>query len=315
MQWWDVYVQAPEYMGDAVSAYLQDLGSSAVVIHDQAILAPRQGACIETLTTGFAWTVLQGAFQQQESFLPHIAALQQFLHTYIQHSPSPMWRLYCQPLQETDYLTQWQHFFQPLRIGERLLIRPSWDTAPRLPGVACLTLDPGLAFGTGTHPTTRLCLQLLVQLLPQSQQENVLDVGCGSGILSLAALKLGVDIAVAVDIDAQAVAATQHNALLNDLQDRIHCFQGSLNVVAERFTWIMANIYLGPLIEMLPLLVRRLAPGGVLILSGILASQEETLRERVTTVGLAVRQRALDEGWVALAVQHKDDVPPTVAYL
>lgn len=244
MQWWDVYVQVPEAMGDAVSAYLQDLGSSAVVIHDQAVLAPRQGACIEALTDGFAWTVLQGAFQQQESCLPHIAALQQFLYTYVQHAPAPMWRLYCQPLQETDYLTQWQHFFQPLRIGERLFIRPSWDTSPLPPGVACLTLDPGLAFGTGTHPTTRLCLQLLVQLLPESQSGNVLDMGCGSGILSLAALKLGADTALAVDIDAQAVAATQRNALLNALQERIHCFQGSLNVVTGQFAWIVANIYL-----------------------------------------------------------------------
>jgi ribosomal protein L11 methyltransferase len=133
-------------------------------------------------------------------------------------------------------------------------------------------------------------------------------VGCGSGILSLAALTLGVDTAVAVDIDAQAVEATQHNARLNALHERLHCVQGSVDDVVGQFAWILANIYLGPLIEMLPLFRRRLAPAGTVVLSGILGSQEETLRERLTNAGFVVRQRGEDTGWVALAVQRREDV-------
>jgi ribosomal protein L11 methyltransferase len=140
--------------------------------------------------------------------------------------------------------------------------------------MVCLTLDPGFAFGTGTHPTTFITL--------------------------------GVDTAVAVDIDAQAVLATQQNARLNTLEARIQCLQGSLEVVAGRFPLIVANIYLGPLIEMLPIFARRVSAGGHLLLSGLLAAQEETLQERLLTVGFTVRTRLEQEGWIALAAQHKN---------
>jgi ribosomal protein L11 methyltransferase len=303
MEWWDIYAQVPEGMTDAVSAYLQHLGSSGVVIHDGAVLSP-DGTLSASQQAGVSsWAVLYGAFPQDDALATRICALQQFLNTLPTRGPGQAWKLSCRLLQGHDYLTQWQHFFQPLYIGTRLVIRPSWDTTTLSPDVVSLVLDPGQAFGTGLHPSTHLCLCLLAQRLAENQEGRLLDVGCGSGILSLAALKLGLEAAVGVDIDAQAVRVAAQNAVLNDLQARAQFLPGSVDIVAGQFTLLTANIFLGPLVEMMDALVQRVVPQGWVILSGILAHQELALRAAMQAAGLEVQQRLEEAGWVALEGQ------------
>jgi ribosomal protein L11 methyltransferase len=171
--------------------------------------------------------------------------------------------------------------------------------------MARLILEPGLAFGTGSHPTTYLALVLLAQTLVDATHRTVLDVGCGSGILSLAALQLGAQTALGVDIEDQAIAVAEHNAALNDLQHRARFVQGSWDVTEEPFHLLTANIYLGPLVNMIHSLAQRLAPHGTLILSGILAFQESTLRTALDTAQLTVMQQMTQDNWVALAVRHR----------
>jgi ribosomal protein L11 methyltransferase len=305
-QWWEIYVQVPESLSEAASEYLHGLGSTAVVFHEQAMLIPQQTVCIETRPETTAGTILQGALSLDDTLPRHVAALQQWLSTCADQTPDV--QLYCRPLLDVDYLTQWQRFFQPLCIGERLMIRPPWDTAPVPATMACLTLNPGPAFGTGTHPSTHLCLLMLLQYAVQYQGGRLLDVGCGSGILSLAALQLGWQSAVGVDIDAQAITVATYNAELNGLQDRAQFLHGSWQSVTDAFPCITANIYLGPLVEMLQPLTRYLAPGGIIILSGLLASQEATMRTAIQNTGLAVQARRVEEEWVALAVRRASAV-------
>ena len=305
-QWWEIYVQVPESLSEAASEYLHGLGSTAVVFHEQVRLTPQHTVCIETRPETTAWTVLQGALPLEDTLSRHVAALQQWLSTCADTTPDV--QLYCRPLLDVDYLTQWQQFFQPLCIGERLMIRPPWDTAPVPATMACLTLNPGPAFGTGTHPSTHLCLLMLLQYAAQCQGSRLLDVGCGSGILSLAALQLGWQSAVGVDIDAQAIVVATHNAELNGLQDRAQFLHGSWQRVTGVFPCITANVYLGPLVEMLQPLTRYLAPGGTIILSGLLASQEATMRTALQNAGFAVQTRRVEEEWVALAVRRVGDV-------
>ena len=190
------------------------------------------------------------------------------------------------------------------------MICPPWDASPVPSHMACLTLNPGPAFGTGTHPSTRLCLLMLIQLAAHYQGGRLLDVGCGSGILSLAALQLGWQSAVGVDIDNQAIAVAMHNAELNGLQDRVQFLHGSWPTVTGQFPCMTANVYLGPLVEMLQPLTRYLAPGGTILLSGLLASQEATMCAAVKDAGLAVQARRVEEGWVALAVRRANEVEP-----
>ena len=189
------------------------------------------------------------------------------------------------------------------------MIRPPWDTAPIPAAMACLTLNPGPAFGTGTHPSTHLCLHMLLQYAAQYQGSTLLDVGCGSGILSLAALQLGWQSAVGVDIDAQAITVATHNAELNGLQDRAQFVHGSWQSVTGVFPCITANIYLGPLVEMLQPLTRYLAPGGTIIALWSPGLPRSRLCARpFTSAGLAVQARRVEEGWVTLAVRRAPDV-------
>jgi ribosomal protein L11 methyltransferase len=305
-QWWEIYVQVPESLSEAASAYLHALGSTAVVVHEQAVLTPQHTVCLETRPESMAWTVLQGALPLDDTLPRQVAALQQWLSTYA--SAASDVQLYCRPLLDVDYLTHWQQFFQPLCIGERLIIRPPWDTSPVPPTMACLTLNPGPAFGTGTHPSTHLCLLMLLQYAAQCQGRRLLDVGCGSGILSLAALQLGWQSAVGVDIDAQAIAVATCNAALNGLQNRAQFLHGSWQSVSGMFACITANIYLGPLLDVLQPLTRYLAPGGTIILSGLLVSQEVTMRTAIQHAGLALQARRIEEEWVALAVRRGRDL-------
>jgi ribosomal protein L11 methyltransferase len=300
-----LYVQTPENLSEVISAYWHDLGSTAIVIHDTAVLQPRQEVCIATTPDASDWTVLQGAFPADAHLLGRVRALQTFLQSLCADAAGAPWYLYGRPLQDDAYLTQWQQFFQPVEIGNRLLICPPWEPLPVSPPMTRLILEPGLAFGTGSHPTTYLALLLLAQTLVDNTPQAVLDVGCGSGILSLAALKLGAQTALGVDIEAQAITVAEHNAALNDLQHQAYFVQGSWDVTAEQFDLLTANIYLGPLVNMIHSLAQRLARHGTLILSGILAFQESTLRTALDTAQLTVIRQMTQENWVALAVRHR----------
>ena len=310
MQWWNVYVQTPAHASEAVSSYLDHLGSAAVVIHDNAMLSACHEPCGDPARYSRSSTVLQAAFAGYAEFLPQLGRLQQFMAAGAGSESTLPWALYCCQLKDQGYLTQWQDFFHPFWVDDRLLIRPSWDTAPVPRDKACLTLDPGMAFGTGTHPTTRMCLEMLANLAERHHGGDLLDAGCGSGILSLAALRLGLRSAVAVDVDPLAVAAAIDNSIANDLQDQVQFFTGWHAAGGGPFDVIVANIFLGPLVEMMPTLCRRLKPGGTFIASGIIAPQEPAFTSALKTAGLAVCSRMLVDGWIALAARAAQDAGP-----
>lgn len=305
VEWWECYVEVPMHAGEMVSALLHHLGSTAVVFHEPAALAPQQEPCVVALPRGEAQAVLQGAFAADAELPPRLARLQAYVREWAAEFTAAPWRLYCRPLRDQAYLTQWRDFFQPIDIEARLRVRPPWDTSPVPDTMACLTLEPGMAFGTGTHPTTRLALTLLARYVPRLPQGCLLDVGCGSGILSLGALQLGVPSALGVDLEAEAVTVAQHNAELNGLQHRAEFLQGSWEMADRTYTVIVANIYLGPLVNMMHALAPRLLPHGMMILSGILTFQETALRTALDTAHLAVVERLVEDNWVAFAVRHQ----------
>ncbi len=196
-------------------------------------------------------------------------------------------------VEEQDWVRLTQSQFDPIPISQRLWIVPSWHDAPD-PEAITLVLDPGLAFGTGSHPTTRLCLQWLEERLTGG--ESVLDYGCGSGILAIAAVKLGAGRVVGVDVDAQAVTASRDNAARNQVAADFHLPDAA---PAGQFDVLVANILTNPLKALMPLLAARVRPGGRIALSGILAEQAEDV--------IAIYNQAFDmrpwreaEGWVCL---------------
>ena len=203
----------------------------------------------------------------------------------------------CSALEDQDWVRLTRSQFKPIRITSRLWIIPSWETAPE-PNAVNLRLDPGVAFGTGSHPTTRLCLLWLASHLPAGAQ--VLDYGCGSGILAIAALRLGAARAVGVDIDPQALVAARENAVQNEV-DAEFCPPGSEPAIGYRV--VLANILANPLIALAPLLAARTRPGGTVVLSGVLEDQAAEVSE-VYGAWFEMATPLVEEGW-ALLVGHR----------
>ncbi len=213
-------------------------------------------------------------------------------------------------IQDQDWSQAWKEHYQPILIGERLVIVPAWLELPapqRIP----ISIDPGMAFGTGTHPTTQLCLELLEACMSQlvPQETDVIDVGCGSGILSIAAIKLGVRRSVAVDIDPQAISVTQENAALNGVAEGLEVGVGSVaelragDFSIRQAQLVLANILALVIIQLLDAgLAELLAPEGVAIFSGILVEQEQEVITALEKAGLRLAGRRQSGDWVALQV-------------
>lgn len=202
-------------------------------------------------------------------------------------------------VEDQDWERAWMDDFHPMRFGRRLWICPSWQR-PIVPEAINLILDPGLAFGTGTHTTTALCLEWLDANPPVDAL--VLDYGCGSGILSLAALKLGARHGWAVDIDPQALTATQTNAERNGIAGANLYVVNPDELPPLEADLVIANILSGPLVELAPSLCSHLKPGGRMVLSGILADQAETVRSAYTDAGVERwEEDAVRADWVRLA--------------
>ena len=216
--------------------------------------------------------------------------------------PAPQFQV----IQEVNWVEAWKEHYHPIPVGERLMVVPAWiDEFP--PDRVPIRIEPGMAFGTGTHPSTQLCLAAAEHWVRPGQP--VIDVGCGSGILSVAALKLGASHALGVDIDEEAMRAARQNAALNGIAERLELGLGSVAEIRSgtysltRAPLVFANILAPVIIRLLEAGMAKLVePGGVLALSGLLAEQETSVLEAVQAQHFSLRQRSQSGDWVALVV-------------
>lgn len=234
----------------------------------------------------------------------------------IQPVPAPAYK----QIADQNWMEAWKQHYKPILIGQRLLILPAWLESPDLKRIP-IKIDPGMAFGTGTHPTTQLCLELMEKYFDKYQAErseerlarndmNVIDVGCGSGILSIAALKLGAGKVLGVDIDIESVKNSRENADTNGVGDELILAQGSVaEVLAGQFPFksaplVVANI-LGPILIRLfdAGLADLVEPGGEIILSGILEHQAESVIAAVRARGLERSDQRQMGDWVAISLK------------
>lgn len=200
---------------------------------------------------------------------------------------------------EQDWVRLTQSQFDPIQVGKRLWVVPSWHEAPEDPNAVCLAVDPGLAFGTGSHPTTKLCMQWLEEHADLSNQ-TLLDYGCGSGILAIAAKRLGCGPAIGVDIDPQAVASAKDNAIRNEVE--VDFYLPEEDRPESQHNIVVANILANPLQVLAPALCQRITPGGHIVLSGILERQaEEVISTYQPWLKLHVWREC--DGWVCLTGQ------------
>ncbi len=230
----------------------------------------------------------------------------------IQPLPEPIFK----PIADQNWMEAWKERYRPIPIGRRLLILPAWLESPE-PERIPIRIDPGMAFGTGTHPTTQLCLELLEEVFGHegaapgsSTQPRVIDVGCGSGILSIAALKLGAPEALGVDIDPESIKNSRENADTNGIGDELALGLGSVSEVLQgKFPWRSAHVVLANILA--PVIIRLLdgglaglaEPGGAIILSGILNEQAQGVINAAQSKGLRLEETRRMGDWVALLMR------------
>lgn len=274
---------------EPIEALLEDLGALSITMtdqHDDPIFEPALGT-----TPLWPHVVIDALFSQAEE------AQRAKADVLAQYPSTP---ITIEILPEQDWERVCMQDFHPIPVGKRLWICPSWSTPPNTNAVN-LILDPGLAFGTGTHPTTFLCLTWLEQANIQHQQ--IIDFGCGSGILAIAALKLGANHATAVDIDEQALIATRSNAEINDISETQLTigFPDSLTTPAD---CLIANILLTPLLDLKDHFVSLIKPQGCLVVSGILKEQLPILLGKYQSEFTLVEQLE-KEDWIVAAFKRR----------
>ncbi|KKO48229.1 ribosomal protein L11 methyltransferase [Arsukibacterium sp. MJ3] len=263
MPWIQLRINTTEKKAEQVSDMLMSWGAQAVSFidaHDTPIYEPLPGEVIYWTNT-----IVVGLFDAEH---PMDNVLSE-LHKVALFKDGVTYKL--EQLEDKDWVREWMDSFHPIKFGQRLWVCPSWCDIPD-PTAVNVMLDPGLAFGTGTHPTTALCMQWLDQHITLGQ--TVVDFGCGSGILGIAALKLGAKRVIGIDIDPQAIEASTANAARNEVSGQIELYlaKDQPNLQADV---VVANILAGPLAELSQVISSYVKPGGLLALSGILQSQAQ----------------------------------------
>jgi ribosomal protein L11 methyltransferase len=257
-----------------------------------AVVDPSKPAIVRAYLPGLDPAGVRQAIAEATAALGHLQAF----------GLRPIGELTTRIVREADWAEAWKSHFPVLRVGRRLVIRPTWRRHRRLPEDVVLSLDPGMAFGTGLHPTTRLCLAALETLADEGLvgSARVLDVGCGSGILAIAAGKLGARDLLGVDTDPIAVESTFANARLNGLTRRIRVRQGSVPTGEPSFDLVLANLIASLLVQLAPELRGELVPGGRILASGIFRDREGDVVAAFRAAGLEIGRRWAEEDWVAL---------------
>jgi ribosomal protein L11 methyltransferase len=265
MAWLQLIIDTDSKHADGLADWLEFQGAQAVTLtdgKDTPMYEPKPGEVL-------LWpdTRVVGLFDTSDD----VVGLIQQLQDSALYNPQDKCKV--EQLEDKDWIREWMDSFHPMQFGKRLWICPSWHQIPD-PNAVNVLLDPGLAFGTGTHPTTALCLEWLDSV--SIDHANVVDFGCGSGILGVAALKLGAAHCVGIDIDPQALIATQANAERNSVSDRFKVFLPE-DAPELKADLVVANILSGPLLALRNSITEFCQPGTQIVLSGILADQVEKI--------------------------------------
>ncbi|CBL16940.1 50S ribosomal protein L11 methyltransferase [Ruminococcus champanellensis] len=320
MNWIETQIITASAGVDALCAMLTDLGIKGFSIADpadfQEFLQNKEGkwdyidqdllgmAQGDTTVTVYLPDNAQGAEQ-----LVALRAMLAQIHARDDAQLFGTLELTLKNVREEDWANNWKQYFKPFTVGERLLIKPSWETCENPRNRAVLEIDPASSFGTGQHHTTRLCLELLEQLMHPG--DRVLDLGCGSGILSIGALLLGASGATAVDIEENAAATATENARKNHIDPTLYrVFCGNVledetlcREIGDGYDLICANIVADVLIAMKQLFRRFLRPEGTLIVSGIIMERRDEVLDQLKSAGFTLLEVREKEGWAAASLR------------
>ncbi|MEW5718790.1 MAG: 50S ribosomal protein L11 methyltransferase [Chloroflexota bacterium] len=296
MNWIELSVQTDAEGAEAAAALLNEMVETGAAI-EQTII-PEAG---EKFDPARAYRVRAFFSPEQREQLQRV---QESLWHLAQLRPLSEPRV--RELAEEDWAEAWKKYYTILHIGKHLVIKPSWlEYAPRADDIV-VELDPGMAFGTGLHPTTRLCMLALEQY--QTGAPRVLDVGAGSGILAITSAKLGAREILARDTDPVAVETATRNVAINRAENIVRVERGSLDASCNQFDLICINILAEVIVELASALAAALRPGGIVIASGILDFKADDVADALNRVGIEIIEKKQEEDWVALVGKKKLEI-------
>ncbi len=291
--WWQIEIKTPAKLVDSLANYLAEIGAEG--FYQDLPVTP--GYC----PADEEYQSLTAYLPDDDTFLTKTASLSKYIEDLEKIFPqSPAASLSTRLIAEQDWGQEWKKFFRPFRIGQNLLVKPSWEAFEPGDKDLVITLDPGMAFGTGHHPTTQMCLEALEMILGQArdrEQFRVLDIGCGTGILAIGAAKLGAGQVIGIDIDALAVETARENACINNVP-YIAFGDQPVASMTSHFDLILANLTLSALIELRPRFSSLLAAGGQLVISGIIDSQKEEMERSFLLPPFNDYQLLTQEEWL-----------------
>ncbi len=287
---------------DQVSDILLEIGTGGVVIEDPAVILtyaarsqPEEWGVPELETEGLP--VVKGYLPVDEGLGRRVAELVGFLDL-LALSPAP--EVSTREVLDEDWSDSWKAYYKPVHVGRRLVVKPSWEEYHARGQELVIEIDPGMAFGCGTHATTSLCLGLLEKYIKPGM--TVYDIGTGSGILAAAAALLGAGLVTAVDIDPVACRTACENIERNGVADRVRVVQGDLmNLLGAGADLIVSNIIASVITGLAPQAAGALAPGGIFLASGIISERAAEVIAAFTGAGLTVEEQLTEGPWVALA--------------
>ena len=288
MRWAEMSVLCAPDAGDAVSYAFLEAGCGGVMT---------QGADVLTITGSLPVTdELSGKI---DALMNHLDRLPEF------GLPALVEGLTLRYAEDEDWANAWKQYFKPIKLGKRLVVKPSWEDYTAQGDELIIELDPGMAFGTGAHPTTQLCLRAMELLVKPGM--TVADIGTGSGILALAAARLGAANVFATDIDPLPRMIARENIAHNNLQSVIHLLEmDDFDLVAHDCDVVIANIIANTIIELAPEIAARIKPDGIFIASGIVEEHHDTVTAALAAVGLNLLQTLRDDIWVCLVARHEE---------
>lgn len=298
-QWVEVSLELEEYLEDPLANFLIEQGADGVIL-DEEIINPLTGK-VNPEKQG--QKLLRAYLENNSGCQDKIESLDRYLKSLAElHSLKGIPQITLKIIHEEDWHKKWQKFFTTTRIGKHLIIKPSWELFLPDEGDIIIEMDPGMAFGTGTHATTRMCLEVIERLARGGKTaiNSMLDVGIGSGILSIAAAKLGIPKTVGIDVDPIARGYAQKNIDLNGVAGLVEVREVPLEKLEERFDLIVANILSEILLQLRKDLFRHLAGDGTLILSGIMAENKLKIERKFTSKTLTLEASLEHADWACM---------------
>ncbi|MCG9967041.1 50S ribosomal protein L11 methyltransferase [Pelotomaculum terephthalicicum JT] len=301
MDWLEITVRTLPGTVEAVAGLFEELKSGGVVIEDPAVILRYAAEThpdewgIPGTVSGHSWPLVKSYFPADQDLDRRLCDFRQALER-LALSPAP--EVSTRRVADEDWANAWRAYYKPVRAGQRLVVKPCWEEWNRKEGDLVIEMEPGMAFGCGTHSTTLLCLRLLERHVRSGA--TVYDVGTGSGILAVAAAKLGAGRVTATDLDETACRVALENVARNQVAGIVRVVQGNLlDLVEGQADLIVSNIIADVIISLAPYASRALVPGGVLIASGIIRGRAAEVHAAMEAYGLAVRDQLGEGHWVA----------------